>query len=134
MTGKEVAEAVQARAAHRCEYCRMHQALQGATFHVEHVVPKSQGGLTELTNLAFSCVSCNLHKSDRIEAPDPITGTQASLFNPRQDQWADHFPWNGFQIEGKSAIGRATVDALQLNSERRLWIREAEAAFELFPP
>lgn len=120
MTLKEITETVPIRAAHRCEYCRMHQALQGATLHVEHIVPKSRGGVTELTNLAFACVSCNLHKSDLIEAPDPLTETAAPLFNPRKDQWADHFSWNQFQVEGKSAIGRATVDALHLNSERRL--------------
>ena len=91
------------------------------TFHVEHVIPKSHGGLTELTNLAFACVSCNLHKSDHIEAPDPITGMAVPLFHPWRYQWADHFSWNQFQIEGKSAIGRATVAALHLNSERRLW-------------
>ncbi len=29
---------VSARAGQRCEYCRMHQELQGAVFHVEHLV------------------------------------------------------------------------------------------------
>ena len=34
----EIALQVEARAASRCEYCGMHQALQGGTFHVEHIV------------------------------------------------------------------------------------------------
>ena len=44
---------VEARAGERCEYCRMHQALQGATFHIEHVVPRSRGGPDDLSK---SCV------------------------------------------------------------------------------
>ena len=35
---------VEQRAEWRCEYCRMHQSLPGATFHVEHIVPTVQGG------------------------------------------------------------------------------------------
>jgi hypothetical protein len=33
-TRPEVARLVALRAGDRCEYCRMHQSLQGATFHV----------------------------------------------------------------------------------------------------
>ncbi|HEV3039470.1 MAG TPA: HNH endonuclease [Candidatus Angelobacter sp.] len=32
----------------------MHESLQGATFHVEHIIPKSKGGESSLENLAFS--------------------------------------------------------------------------------
>jgi len=133
-TWQEIVAAVRERAGQRCEYCGMHQALQGATFHVEHVIPKSRGGPTELHNLAWACVSCNLHKSDRAEVLDPGTGTTVPLFNPRQDSWSDHFSWNEFKIEGKSAIGQATIDALQLNSDRRIFVRQAESTFDLFPP
>jgi HNH endonuclease len=129
-----ITEAVQTRAGHRCEYCGMHQSLQGATFHVEHIIPKSRGGPSDLMNLALACVSCNLHKSDRTEAPDSTSGDVVPLFNPRQDVWSDHFAWHEFQVEGKSATGRATVDALQLNCERRIFVRQAESTFDLFPP
>ena len=40
----ETLRLVSTRAGDRCEYCRMHQSLQGATFHVEHIVPRSRGG------------------------------------------------------------------------------------------
>lgn len=40
----EIGRAVEGRAEGRCEYCRMHHSLQGATFHVEHVVPRCKGG------------------------------------------------------------------------------------------
>lgn len=122
------------RAGGRCEYCRMHQSLQGATFHVEHITPRHLGGSTELENLALACPSCNLHKGPRIEANDPDTGEATSLFHPRKNQWSDHFAWRERQIEGLTETGRATVEALRLNDERRVKIRQAEELFGLFPP
>lgn len=112
----------------------MHQSLQGATFHIEHAIPKSKGGGSELDNLALACISCNLKKSDRVEVLDPTTGALVPFFNPRLHVWIDHFSWNEFQIEGITPIGRATIDALQLNSEGRIFVRQAEAKFDLFPP
>src|ERR1043166_3917240 len=51
----ERAITVRDRAANRCQYCLMHQSLQGATFHVEHIIPKSKGGSSDLPNLALAC-------------------------------------------------------------------------------
>ena len=42
--------------------------------------------------------------------------------------------FNGYQIEGLTAVGRATVDALNMNHPRRQHIREIEEAFGLHPP
>lgn len=47
----EITRQVKARAEGHCEYCRMHQGLQGATFHVEHIRPGSRGGTSNLDNL-----------------------------------------------------------------------------------
>jgi len=112
----------------------MHQALQGATFHGEHIVPTSRGGATELANLAWACPSCNLHKADRIEALDPESGVIVRLFDPRRDGWQEHFRWEGYEIRGSTAMGRAAVFALDLNHSRRVLIRKAEEVFGLFPP
>ena len=125
---------VVARAGNRCEYCKMHQALQGATFHVEHVIPRAAGGSNRLDNLAWACPSCNLHKSDRTSCElDSSTGP-ILLFNPRLNQWSDHFEWDDYIMIAKTDIGQATVVALDLNHERRIKIRQAEQLFELFPP
>jgi hypothetical protein len=32
---------VSQRAGDRCEYCLMHQALQGGPFHLEHIIPRA---------------------------------------------------------------------------------------------
>jgi 5-methylcytosine-specific restriction endonuclease McrA len=131
----ETTRQVIARAANRCEYCRMHQSLQGATFHIEHIVPQSAGGPDTADNLALSCPSCNLGKSNRVLVPDAQTNTDVPLFNPRADLWADHFSWDeDWRIVGLTAIGRATIAALNLNHPRRVRIREAEEWFDLFPP
>ena|SRR5438067_3843681 len=130
----ELVRAVTARAGRRCEYCRMHQALQGATFHIEHIRPVAQGGVTALDNLALACPSCNLHKSDRVAAAVPGSADVAPLFNPRTDRWEGHFVWHGHRVLGLTPIGRATAAALDLNHPRRILIREAEELFRLFPP
>src|SRR5438270_13853818 len=81
----ELAGLVRERADDRCQYCLMHQSLQGASFHVEHIIPRSKGGSSEMANLALACPSCNLHKADRIKAIDPVTGSLVQLFHPIQE-------------------------------------------------
>jgi len=130
----ELARAVRARAVARCQYCRMHESLQGATFHIEHIIPQGKGGLSHLENLALACPGCNLHKAGRITAIDPSTGEDVRLFHPLRQIWSEHFRFNGYQIEGLTAVGRATVDALNMNHPRRQRIREIEEAFGLHPP
>ena len=130
----ETTRRVIARANGRCEYCLMHQSLQGATFHIEHIDPRSLGGTDDESNLALACPSCNLGKSNRHAAPDPDSTRVAVLFHPRTDRWADHFRRDGYRVLGLTPSGRATVAALAFNAPRRLLIRQAEENFGLFPP
>lgn len=131
---EQIQRQVRKRAAERCEYCRMHQALQGATFHTEHIVPRSRGGDSRLENLASACPGCNLGKSNRVEARDLQTGQIAPLFNPRVDRWCDHFGWDGYRVVPRTAMGRATAAALDFNHPRRIQIRQAGERFGPFPP
>jgi hypothetical protein len=131
---RELSLAVQQRAEWRCQYCQMHQRLQGATFHIEHVIPLGQGGASDLENLVLACPGCNLHKADRTRAVDPMTGSRVQLFHPLRHIWSEHFQFQGYRIEGLTAAGRATVGALNFNHPRRLSIRAAEETFGLFPP
>jgi hypothetical protein len=112
----------------------MHQSLQGTTFHVEHVIPRSRSGLSELDNLAWACPRCNLHEANRTDVIDPDTGDQVLLSNPRIDDWDGHFRWDDYRIVGQTTIGRVTAAALELNHPRRVQIRQAEKLFDLFPP
>lgn len=122
------------RAQGRCQYCLMHESLQGATFHVEHIIPKSKGGESTLENLALACPGCNLRKADRTTAVDPLTGEQVLLFHPIRQRWSEHFRFKGYEMEGYTAVGRAAVAMLDLNQIRRQRIRQVEEAFGLYPP
>lgn len=114
------------RAENRCEYCGLSQLGQAAAFHIDHVIPIVAGGLTRADNLALACVACSLHKAARQFFPDSFMGEPASIFNPRQEKWTDHFVWEGVQINGLTPTGRATVAALQMNRPLILAIREEE--------
>lgn len=130
----ELSRVVRARAAGRCEYCLMHESLQGATFHIEHVIPRSKGGDSDLENLALACPGCNLHKAGRTEAIDLATGKTVQLFQPLTQRWPEHFRIEGYQIQGLTDVGRATVQTLDMNHSRRQRIRQVEELFGLYPP
>lgn len=42
-----------------CGYCKTSESLTVVTFEVEHIIPRSLGGLTEFENLCLACLSCN---------------------------------------------------------------------------
>lgn len=114
------------RAGDRCEYCGLPQRTQEATFHIDHIVPRSAKGPTRADNLALACVSCSLRKEARGSAIDPATGRTVRLFHPRRDLWRDHFRWEGSRIIPLTPTGRATVAALRMNRPLILAIREQD--------
>lgn len=122
------------RADNRCEYCRISQIGQVATFHIDHIVPVVAGGETTAENLALACVSCSLRKGARQTLVDSETGEVVSIFNPRQQVWKEHFDWNGVQLVGLTATGRATIQALNLNRSTMLAIRSEEELLGRHPP
>jgi 5-methylcytosine-specific restriction endonuclease McrA len=125
---------VRERSGYRCEYCRLSQARQHATFHVDHIWPRIESGATVLQNLALACVSCSLRKGSRTVAPDPETTELVHLFNPRTDAWTEHFELaSDFLIIGTTPIGRATVAALRLNHALAVEIRREEADRGRYP-
>ena len=121
------------RAAHRCEYCKLSQEGQEATFHIDHVIPVAAGGETVAENLALACVSCSLRKAARQTAVDPQSGQEVALYNPRRDVWHEHFRWDGVHLVGLTATGRATVEALKMNRVLILAIRREEEAVGRHP-
>lgn len=126
------------RANGRCEYCRRYKVMMGETFfEVEHIRPRSLGGVTHPENLAFACRRCNLLKSDKITALDPRTERLAPLFNSRRDCWSDHFRRSHdlLRIFGRTASGRATVDLLQFNEPSEQQVRRIQRDYlaSVFP-
>jgi hypothetical protein len=71
---------------------------------------------------------CNLRKGGDIASLDPESGVLVPLFNPRTQQWSDHFQLDGVYLLGLTAEGRTTVEFLRLNAvdrlvERAAWVR-----------
>ncbi len=67
-------KAVAERAKGCCEYCRSQARFAIQAFSVEHIIARSQGGKTNLDNLALSCQGCNNHKYNKTEAKDLVSG------------------------------------------------------------
>ena len=127
---------VRARARGLCEYCHAAEQWQYVEFTVAHVVPVSKGGSDAVDNLALACFYCNRRKWNATVAVDSETGEEVPLFNPIRDGWQEHFVWSvdRLSILGVTAIGRATVEALQLNRERILSVRAVEVGVRRHPP
>ena len=116
--------AVIERAQGRCEYCYKPQ-ISFYPHEVDHVVALKHGGETSPDNLAFACFQCNRHKGSDIASIDPQIGTITPLFNPRIQEWADHFRFEGATVVPLTPEGRATVYLLQLNDPERVQERAA---------
>jgi hypothetical protein len=116
-----------------CEYCRLPESAVSATFHIEHIIAVSHGGVTDEKNLALSCPMCNHHKGANIAAADPETGNPTFLFHPRRDTWDEHFALNGGVIEPQTPEGRATVYVLHFNDQPRIEQREVLILLRKYP-
>jgi HNH endonuclease len=118
------------------EYCRYPDKYSPQTLSVDHLTPRQAGGKTSADNLALSCQGCNSHKASKTAAADPVTGLTVPLFNPREQRWRDHFSWSEdhVQITGLTSVGRATVEALQLNREGLVNMRRVLYAIGEHPP
>ena len=119
-----------------CEYCQSQERFSPEPFSVEHIAPRYSGGPTVESNLALSCQGCNNHKAIRTIALDPETGARASLFNPREENWNEHFTWSEdyTTVRGRTPTGRATVAALRLNREGLVNMRRVLYAMGEHPP
>ena len=133
---KALRELVAVDAGNQCGYCQMPQALMTQRLFMDHLLPSSRGGLTVRDNLWQSCWTCNTFKGNRTHFRDPKTERLVSLFNPRTQRWLDHFEWDatGVRLLGLTAIGRATVNALNRNNELSVAHRVAWSQVGRFPP
>ena len=73
---------IYARDHYRCQYCGKKAAISDLTY--DHVVPRSQGGLTEWTNIVTCCYLCNRRKGGRT----PREASMTLMAQPSQPNWA----------------------------------------------
>lgn len=122
------------RALQYCEYCRIPELFSFIGFEIDHIISLKHGGSSGTDNLAWACAICNNNKGTDIGTFLLPERTLVRFFNPRIDNWEDHFETSGGLIVPITDIGKATVKIFQLNTSNRLEEREALAAAELFPP
>jgi hypothetical protein len=79
---------------------------------MDHIIAETHGGRTQSANLALACFRCNSHKGRNLSGVDPRSGKVVRLFNPRRDDWIEHFVWDGPKLAGFTPIGRATIAVL----------------------
>ena len=112
------------RAGGSCEYCLLHESDIVIPHEPDHVIASQHGGVTIADNLALACFDCNRSKGPNIASTDPNGGTIVPLFNPRKDQWDQHFRLEtDGTIVSLTAKGRATAKLLGFDAVRRVQLR-----------
>jgi 5-methylcytosine-specific restriction endonuclease McrA len=66
-----------------CQYCGRH--FPKHELNLDHVVPRSQGGITSWENVVCSCVNCNRKKGGRT----PLQAQMRLVRNPVRPHWTE---------------------------------------------
>ena len=61
-----------------------------------------------------------------------MTGKVTPLYHPRRHKWTYHFRFAGSMLIGRTAIGRTTIDVLQMNHPQLVALREILMAGGVF--
>lgn len=103
---------------------------------IDHIYPLAKGGINTEDNLCLACELCNQYKWKQTEGLDPESGKVVSLFNPRNQEWKEHFTWSaeGTEIIGITACGRARIVALRLNNNLAVIVRKNWVQAGWHPP
>jgi hypothetical protein len=128
-----VPQHVRERAAGRCEYCHLPQTGSNIPFEIDHIVSRKHRGPTVASNLCLACWYCNTFKGSDLSGLDPMTRKLTRLFNPRRHKWERHFRYDGPVLIGRTAIGRTTIQVLQINCDEQVMLRESLIAEGTFP-
>ena len=120
----ELRRLVIARAARICEYRLIHEDDTFFGCHVDHIISEKHGGATEADNLAYACTFCNLHKGSDV-ASLTGQGVIVRFFNPRADEWSQHFTLADVAIQPLTDIGEVTARIFGFNISDRVLERRA---------
>lgn len=121
---KRQREAIAQRANGCCEYCLMPERFSLFTFHIDHVISLKHGGITHFDNLAYCCGICNSNKGTDLGTFLNTPETIIRFFNPRTDQWFDHFELIEGMIHHHTIIGEATIKIFKFNEVERILERK----------
>ncbi len=117
-----------------CEYCRVAQDGRLSKFQVDHIIPIKHGGNDDADNLCLACLKCNSFKGSNVAALDPATGEATKLYDPRHQQWDEHFQINpDATLTGISPEGRTTIIVLRINEVSRVKQRRIAMSLGEYP-
>ncbi len=120
MMDSKTRQLVRDRANNCCEYCGRPQSSSTFPLQIEHVIPKKHDGTDEDSNLALACMDCNLAKEPNLAGRELGSKKLVPLFNPRNQDWNEHFERRGVLILGRTVVGRVTANVLNFNSDDRV--------------
>lgn len=112
----------------QCAYCLMTELLAGGAenFELDHFRPKSQFPqlLNDFYNIYYSCHPCNHAKLDKWPSAE-LEALGYSFVDLCVDDFDEHFEVlsNG-EWRGVTGAGRYTIDALRLNREHLVTLRD----------
>lgn len=84
------------RDGYKCVYCL--KIYEPSLLHVDHIKPKSKGGLNSSENLVTACSKCNLKKNNQVlKVPPVVVGLKVEMgdysLSTRQS-----YPQRGFSL------------------------------------
>lgn len=115
---------VATRADSLCEYCLIHEKDTAFGCAIDHVISLKHGGSTDANNLAYACIFCNRFKGSDIGSIIWQTKEFTRFYNPRSDQWSEHFRLQDSILQSISTIGEVTARILGFNDSERLLERQ----------
>ncbi len=109
----------------KCGYCSVHEEETGSELEIDHFKPRSVGGTNELSNLVYSCTTCNRFKSNFWPTDKSSTNTER-LLHPKQDSFAAHIREedNGY-LTPLTKTGSYHLQRLRLNRKQLVRLRRA---------
>ena len=117
-----------------CEYCRADTDSHAIDAAIDHIIAEKHGGKTIAGNLCLSCFWCNSFKGSDISSVDwRNDATIVPLFNPRNQDWNEHFEIRHLKIVPLTATGRVTVFLLRMNASERIKERRLLIELEVYP-
>ncbi|WP_083421932.1 HNH endonuclease [Arsenicibacter rosenii] len=119
---EKVRQQVVLRAGSRCEYCRIHSDDLFLSFEIDHIIPVKHGGSNDLDNLALACPHCNQHKGS--DFATILENDIVRLFNPRTDNWDEHYQVTNGLIASHTKIGTASIKIFRFNHPDLVILRQ----------
>ncbi len=92
-------------------------------FHIDHIRSIKHGGDSHIDNLAYCCPECNSFKGTDVgsfKENDELV----RFYNPRKDEWQEHFELINGLIIGKTDIAKTTERIFKFNEIDRLIFRQ----------